>query len=98
VLKDAGASVFRDSADTRVVAGVRDKIGAQIDSQAQVGGWPVLPTGVAPADTDGDGMPDAWEKAHGLDPKKADGAALAKGGSGWTNLELYLADAAKERR
>jgi hypothetical protein len=98
VLADAGASVFRDSVDARVVAGVRDKTGKQIDSQAQVGGWPVLPTGKAAADTDGDGMPDAWEKAHGFNPKSPDGAALAKDGSGYTNLELYLADAAKVRR
>ena len=96
VLKDAGASVFRDSVDARVVAGVRDRSGKQIDSQAQVGGWPVLPAGVAAVDTDGDGMPDAWEKAHGLDPKTADGA-LDRNGDGWTNLEDYLADAAKRR-
>ena len=97
VLKDAGASVYRDSVDARVVAGVRDKTGKQIDSQAQVGGWPALPTGVAAVDTDGDGMPDDWEKAHGLNPTQADGGALAKTGSGWTNLELYLADAAARR-
>ena len=96
VLADAGASVYRDSVDARVVAGVRDRTGRQIDSQAQVGGWPVLPAGVAAADTDGDGMPDAWEKAHGLNPKKADGA-LDRNGDGWTNLEDYLADAAKRR-
>jgi len=98
VLADAGASVFRDSVDARVVAGVRNKTGKQIDSQAQVGGWPALPAGVAAADTDGDGMPDAWEKAHGFNPKSPDGAALAKDGSGYTNLELYLADIAEARR
>jgi hypothetical protein len=96
VLKDAGASVFRDSVDARVVAGVRDKTGRQIDSQAQVGGWPMLPAGAAAVDTDGDGMPDAWEKAHGFNPGKADGA-LDRNGDGWTNLEDYLADAAKKR-
>ncbi len=97
VLADAGASTFRDSVDARVVAGVRDKTGKQIDSQAQVGGWPALPAGVPAVDTDGDGMPDAWEKTHGLNPKKPDGAAPAENGSGWTNLELYLADAASRR-
>lgn len=97
VLVDAGASVARDAVDARVVAGVRDRTGRIINNEQDVGGWPVLAPGVAAPDADGDGMPDAWEAAHGLNPKKADGAAPAKGGSGWTNLELYLADAAKVR-
>ena len=34
-------------------------------------------------------MPDAWEKAHGLDPNDArDGAAVAA--NGYTNVENYL--------
>lgn len=97
VLADAGASVWRDPVDKRILEGVKTRTGKVIDSQAEVGGWPALPVGKPKPDTDGDGMPDAWEKAHGLDPKKADGALIAKGGSGWTNLELYLADAAKVR-
>jgi hypothetical protein len=96
VLAEAGARVFRDSVDARVVAGVRDRSGRQIDSQAQVGGWPVLPTGQAAADTDGDGMPDAWETAHGFNPQKPDGA-LDRDGDGRTNLEDYLAEAATRR-
>ncbi|OYX03985.1 MAG: pectate lyase [Caulobacter vibrioides] len=97
VLADAGASVWRDPVDRRIVDGVRSRQGKVINTEADVGGWPDLPAGKAPLDTDGDGMPDAWEKSQGLDPKTADGAALAKDGSGWTNLELYLADAAKVR-
>lgn len=97
VLADAGASVWRDPVDRRIVEGVRTRAGKVINTQADVGGWPDLPAGKPAKDTDGDGMPDAWEAAHGLDPRKADGAALAKDGSGWTNLELYLADAAKAR-
>jgi hypothetical protein len=98
VLADAGASVFRDSVDARIVAGVRDRTGATINSQKDVGGWPALPAGKPARDADGDGMPDAWEKARGLDPRNAaDGAALAGDGSGYTNLELYLAEAASKR-
>ena len=97
VLADAGASVARDTVDARVVAGVRDRSGGIINTEQDVGGWPVLAPGSAAPDSDDDGMPDAWEVKRGLNPKKADGAALAKDGSGWTNLELWLADAAKIR-
>ncbi|ATC26038.1 pectate lyase [Caulobacter vibrioides] len=97
VLADAGASVWRDPVDRRIVEGVRSRQGKVINTQADVGGWPELPVGKALPDTDGDGMPDAWEKTRGLNPKSPDGAILAKDGSGWTNLELYLADAAKVR-
>jgi hypothetical protein len=95
VLADAGASVWRDPVDRRILDGVKTRQGKVIDTQADVGGWPVLPEGKAARDSDGDGMPDAWEKAHGLDPRKSDGAVVGK--DGWTNLELYLADAAKVR-
>lgn len=51
--------------------------------------WPALSTAEAPADTDGDGMPDAWETANGLNPADAaDGAAVAD--NGYTNVENYL--------
>ena len=95
VLADAGAAVWRDPVDVRILEGVKTRTGKVINTQADVGGWPVLPAGKAAVDTDGDGMPDAWETAHGFDPKKADGAIVGK--DGWTNLELYLTDAARVR-
>ena len=43
----------------------------------------------APKDTDGDGMPDEWETAHGLNPNNAtDGNTVQA--DGYTNLEHYL--------
>jgi hypothetical protein len=51
--------------------------------------WPTLESAEALTDTDGDGLPDDWETAHGLDPKKsADGNQLNE--EGYTNLEVYL--------
>lgn len=54
--------------------------------------WPDLaafPDETVPADTDGDGMPDAWEDANSLDKNNAaDGAAIAA--NGYSNLENYL--------
>lgn len=40
-------------------------------------------------DTDGDGMPDAWELAHGLDPRVAD-ASLDSDHDGYDNYSEYL--------
>jgi hypothetical protein len=79
----------RDAVDARLVNHVRTGTGKMINSQTEVGGWPELKSGPLPADTDNDGIPDAWEAAHGLDPKNpADTSAVAK--SGYTNVEEYL--------
>ncbi len=43
-----------------------------------------------PADTDNDGMPDAWESAHGLDPRGPSDANGHLLDDGYTNLEMYL--------
>lgn len=89
VLAEAGASRVRDAVDLKVVAGVRAKTGRIIDNEAQDGGWPALRSGSAPLDSDNDGMPDAWERARGLDPARADGAA-DRDRDGYSNLEEYL--------
>jgi hypothetical protein len=62
------------------------------DSQEDVGGWDEYPEvhRAADWDADDDGMPDQWERAHGLNPKdSADGNADFNG-DGYTNLEKYL--------
>ena len=41
-------------------------------------------------DTDGDGIPDAWEIAHGMEPTKAADAIGDADGDGLTNLQEYL--------
>lgn len=90
VLAQAGATVpTRDAVDRRIVAGIQNGTGSLIDSQREVGGWPAYRSAPAPVDTDGDGMPDKWERARSLNPRDpADGAALAPGG--YTNVEIYL--------
>ena len=61
-----------------------------IDTPGDVGGWPELKNLPAPADTDGDGMPDEWEKKHGLNPNAASDGPQDKDKDGYTNIEEYL--------
>jgi hypothetical protein len=90
VLAEAGACrPVRDAVDRRIVEQARTSTGRIIDSPEEVGGWPTYSSGNPPADSDGDGMPDAWEKAHGLNPRNpADAGAAAA--SGYTHIEDYL--------
>jgi hypothetical protein len=101
VLQSAGASLARDSVDSRIVDEIRSgtaRFGRSfngggngiIDTQADVGGWPELKSLPAPRDTDGDGMPDSWESEHGLNPNSAADGQLDRDGDGYTNVEDYL--------
>ena len=52
--------------------------------------WPEYKTYNVPVDTDHDGIPDDWEKAHGLNPNDSSDANHDLNGDGYTNLEKYL--------
>lgn len=56
----------------------------------QIGGLPVYKKWKPYVDTDNDGMPDAWEKAHGLNPRDASDANKDSVGDGYTNIERYI--------
>lgn len=101
-LKFAGASLKRDAVDTRIVKeitkGTASKGKARngiIDSQEEAGGWPALKSLPAPKDSDSDGMPDAWEVKHKLNPNDASDANLKTLAQPYTNLEHYLNDLCK---
>lgn len=90
ILEMGGASYpKRDAVDQRIVREVKTGAGKIIQSQRDVGGWPVLKSLPALQDTDQDGMPDMWETHHQLNPNNpADGARVGEGG--YTMLEHYL--------
>ena len=105
VLAKAGCSFHRDAIDVRIAEEVRNgsatckgsngSTGGLIDTQADAGGWPDLQAGELQKDTDRDGIPDAWEEAHGLNPlSNADGKAETLV-SGYSNLDVYLNDIVK---
>ena len=74
-------------------AGTAGPDGGLYTSQTQTGlgnnGYGTIAGGVAPLDSDGDGMPDYWETANGLDPNNANDATNLVL-SGYTQLEIYL--------
>lgn len=64
------------------------KMGIVADPE-QVGGYPNY-EGKPYPDADQDGMPNAWETAHGLNPKDSSDAALDRDGDGYTNIEEFI--------
>ena len=95
VLKSVGCSLVRDVLDMRYVnetrtgtftfKGSKGSSNGLIDSQNDVGAWPVYNSLPAPPDTDGDGIPDGWLEKRYPGKKSTD---LNK--NGYTYLEVYL--------
>jgi hypothetical protein len=111
VLNGAGAiRPRRDAIDTRIVdevdrrsftyRGGIENLPGIIDSQADVGGYPVLKNGPAPADSDHDGLPDWWELQYGLNPQSAPGDFSDTNSDpdedGYTQMDNYLEYLAQE--
>lgn len=101
VLKNVGAVLpKRDTLDERVIRDVENGTGKFIDVQGgyphgtayelTINAWPGLRSLPAPPDTDKDGMPDDWEKKHGLNPNDAADASANKISKSYTNIEVYL--------
>ncbi len=104
VIRFGGASVNRDKVDQRIAEevvngsytfeGSNGSTNGIIDTQGDVGGWPALDKGTIPEDSDGDGMPDAWEKNHGLNPQLADSGGRDLS-TAYDNVEVYINDLVK---
>jgi hypothetical protein len=103
VLAYVGASLHRDALDAIIIDDVRNGTATFtangnakgiIDHPSDVMGdgwekWPTLAQTEAKSDTDGDGMPDEWETANGLNPNDASDGKTT-GADGYTNLEVYM--------
>lgn len=103
VLNKAGATYpRRDAIDARVTAEIANGLGRYVNTEYEVGGFlsegnVIVEERGAGWDSDGDGMPDAWEEENGLNPEEAaDGNVTSSlsdsilGIAGYTNVEVYL--------
>ena len=97
VLAKAGATLpRRDAVDVRVTDMVRTgkfiKENGIVNDPREVGGYPEdsFSREDVPADTDRDGMPDAWERKYQLNPAKPGDGSEDADGDGYTNVEEYL--------
>ncbi len=103
VLADVGCNVpMLDDHDQRVIEekrtatatfkGSKSGLLGLPDSEQDVGGWEDYPEVHRPADwdTDGDGIPNHWEKRTGLNSEDSADGGLDSVGDGYTNLERYL--------
>lgn len=97
VLEQAGASYpHRDEVDQFMINEL-SSLGTQgitistftNENQLPTGGPGNISGGIAPADTDRDGMPDEWELTHALNPANAADASTLNT-DGYTNLEHYI--------
>ena len=107
VLAKAGCSLVRDVVDTRIVSevaagnytypGSNGSTGGLIDTPSDVGGWPTYSgTKDYSLDTDRDGIPNAWETAHGLNPDDPQDAKTTTLQAPYLNIEVYLNDIVKD--
>ncbi len=96
VLRNAGATLpKRDAVDERVIQMVRTGEVNYVEGKGiitdieQVGGYPTY-AGEPYADADQDGMSDAWETEHRLNPNEAGDATVDSNGDGYTHIEEFL--------
>lgn len=100
VLAGAGASFRRDTLDQRIAQDVLQGTGRLIDVQGgfphgtpyeeTLKAWPYLASLPAPVDTDQDGIPDDWEKAHGLNSADGSDAIGHQLDPSYCNIEVYI--------
>jgi hypothetical protein len=99
VLDQFGATPWkRDEVDTVIYNNVVNRTGSLITRESDLagvsnGGFGTLAGGAAPLDSDGDGIPNAWETRHGTNPAVANNNGDFDQ-DGYTDLEEYLNDLA----
>lgn len=92
VASEAGDSLCRDAVDTRLVDDLLSfgTKGHFIADPSEVGGFPPVSEEKSATDSDGDGIPDTWERKHHLDPHNPADAQKIDPRTHYSYLELYI--------
>ena len=98
---ETGKAIYADDADKYISSTpyVKRRLPADsykygiITDPGQVGGLPEY-KGTPRVDSDNDGLPDEWEKAHGLNPNDASDSAKDSG-NGYVWIEVYANELAE---
>jgi len=92
IVREVGASLKRDAIDRRLIGDLKSlgKKGQIVMTEQEAGGQGPIKGGKVAKDSDQDGIPDAWEKKHGLAPTDATDAQKQATGGEYSNLEVYL--------
>jgi hypothetical protein len=87
---DGGWTNRQDPVDARVIAETRNRTGPSNPpaNEGAAGGYPSYSAGTPCQDTDGDGIPDAWEQRYFGSPTGANAAAVGR--NGYLVIEHYL--------
>lgn len=91
VLTQAGSSLHRDMVDQRIMSYLASlgQKGTIFKTEQAAGGQPEITPAKALKDTDGDGIPDEWEKKMKLNANDASDA-MQPGDNGYLNIESYF--------
>ena len=93
VLAQSGATLpARDAVDLRIVKSVINGTGKVIERETdfpEAERWPDLRTLPPPKDSDGDGLPDFWEKQFGLNASDATDS-MKISANGYANIEHWI--------
>ena len=89
VLNSAGTSNNPHLVEKVILSKIKERESGTINSPEEMGGYGKDTAGEAPADRDGDGIPDDFELENGSDPSVKDANSDANK-DGYTNIENYI--------